>query len=198
MKIEKLDLKWNGKLSPLNLRMVDGIALHHMKHPTANAYEVDKWHKDQGWAGFGYGFWVGKDGRVYEGRGFNQNAGVLSHNDHIISIGFQGDYSSIDKQMPLLQYNAGVSLSRWITTQIPSIKTVAGHNYWNSTSCPGQYFPLAKMVEDIVKQDTVHWAEKYFNYLNDNGVKVYEKRFDDSATRGDMFALLARLKGYEE
>ena len=56
MEIIKPNIKWNGTLKPLDLTMVDSIALHHMAHPTADIYEVDRWHKANGWAGFGYGF----------------------------------------------------------------------------------------------------------------------------------------------
>ncbi|MCL2436759.1 MAG: N-acetylmuramoyl-L-alanine amidase [Clostridiales bacterium] len=37
-----------------------------------------------------------------------------------------------------------------------------------------------------------HWAEPYFDFLNSNGVQVHERRFNDSITRGEAIALLAR------
>jgi len=42
-----------------------------------------------------------------------------------------------------------------------------------------------------------HWAKKYHDYLKANGVIIHEERFDEPATRGDMFAMLARLMGYK-
>ncbi len=47
-----------------------------------------------------------------------------------------------------------------------------------------------------IEQD--HWADKYYNYLNEKGIKIYEKRYDDVATRGDMLAIAARIMGYKE
>lgn len=41
--------------------------------------------------------------------------------------------------------------------------------------------------------DKNHPAEGAFNYLNDNGVKVSEKRYTGPITRGDTLELLARL-----
>jgi len=38
-----------------------------------------------------------------------------------------------------------------------------------------------------------HWAEEYWEKLNNMGVIVHEKRFDDGITRGEVFALLVRL-----
>lgn len=38
-----------------------------------------------------------------------------------------------------------------------------------------------------------HWAEQHWGWLNDNGLEIHEKRFDDYITRGEVFALLHRL-----
>jgi N-acetylmuramoyl-L-alanine amidase len=43
-----------------------------------------------------------------------------------------------------------------------------------------------------------HWAEKYYNYLIEKGIKISDKRFDDKISRGEVFALMARQLGYEE
>lgn len=59
-----------------------------------------------------------------------------------------------------------------------------------------------QFVEDQpqVQPDPVqpHWAQKYYDFLNANGISVSETRFDDSMTRGEVFALLAKLKGCNE
>jgi len=48
--------------------------------------------------------------------------------------------------------------------------------------------------------DTIipHWSEKYYDYLNENGVLIHEKRFNDNVTRGELFAIMARIKGFKE
>ena len=38
-----------------------------------------------------------------------------------------------------------------------------------------------------------HWAEKSFKSLNDKGIEIHEKRFDDTITRGEVFSLLDRV-----
>jgi len=43
-----------------------------------------------------------------------------------------------------------------------------------------------------------HWAKKYCDYLRANGIVIHEERFDEPATRGDVFALMARMMGYKE
>ncbi len=136
-------------LQPLNLARVDAIALHHMAHPTADIYEVERWHLNQGWRAFGYNYWVGFDGTIYEGRGLHMGAGVANQNDHIISIGFQGNYQSgigIDvNTMSDAQFNAGVDIIRWIQKQVPAATRIGGHGEFMATACPGNCFPLSEM-----------------------------------------------------
>ena len=151
--IVETDLIWNGNLEPLNKGSIDSIALHHMAHPTWDFLDVHRAHQNQGWAGIGYNWWVAYDGTIYKGRGFNKGAGVGGHNSHIISIGFQGDYHNYKKEMPKEQYEAGVKLIRWLKPQLPNLKRIDGHKYWNATACPGQYFPLTRMIEDGWKND---------------------------------------------
>lgn len=151
MQIQKGNFTWRSPLTPLDLTKVDSIGLHHMAHLTADEYEVERWHKarENGtWKGIGYNYWIGFDGRIVEGRGLNEGAGVLNNNGHIISIGFQGNYDII-KEMPKSQYDAGIWLIQFLKQKVPSIKIVDGHKKWNPTSCPGKYFPLEEMVKGI-------------------------------------------------
>lgn len=143
------ELKLLGDLTPLNLNKVDSIALHHMEHPTATFYDVERWHvEDNEWRAIGYNFWIDFDGTVYVGRGFNLGAGVGNHNSHVISIGFRGDYHETEDEMPKAQYSAGVKLIKWICSKVENITMIGGHNSWNNTECPGSSFPLAEMVEE--------------------------------------------------
>jgi N-acetylmuramoyl-L-alanine amidase len=200
LEIKKINFTWRQPLIPLNLSRVDSIAYHHMAHPTADIREVERWHlaNDGGtWRGFGYNYWISKNGEIYEGRGLNVGAGVAGENGHIISIGFQGDYEKVDREMPVLQYNAGVWLTKKLMKDIPIIKVIHGHKYWNKTACPGKYFPLAEMVTDVFRKEPEHWADGAYTFLTkEKGITVHEKRFDDAATRGDMFVMLARVLGY--
>lgn len=101
------------------------------------------------WAGIGYNYWIGFDGKKYEGRGLNVAAGVANQNSTVISIGFQGNYQSgsgqLSPAMSNAQFNAGVDLIRWIQGQVPSAKRVAGHGELAGTACPGNSFPLSEM-----------------------------------------------------
>ena len=140
-------------LQNLNLSKVDAIALHHMAHPTADVKTVEGWHINQGWRAFGYNFWVGFDGTVYEGRGFKLGAGVENQNGHIISIGFQGDYHSKEVTMPDAQFNAGVEIIKYVMEKVPSVKKTGGHGEFMPTACPGKYFPLEEMKTLVKRGD---------------------------------------------
>ncbi len=40
---------------------------------------------------------------------------------------------------------------------------------------------------------TEHWAQSAYNYLNSRGIKIYETRFDDPVTRGELFVILDQI-----
>lgn len=132
-------------LQALNLKNVDAVALHHTAHPTAYVKTVEKWHINNGWRAIGYNFFVGLDGTVYEGRGFNLGAGVENQNGHIISICFQGDYENTNREMPSEQFNAGIDIIKYVKEKVPTVKKIAGHKDFTATACPGKNFPLEEM-----------------------------------------------------
>ena len=208
MNIQKGNFTWNGKLTPVPKEKFDSIALHHMAHPDADEYEVEKWHKGNGWVGIGYNYWIGLDGRIIEGRGLNQGAGVKDHNSHVISIGFQGNYEPFDSnveyftEMPKEQFESGVWLIRHLKGILPNIKTIDGHLHWNPTSCPGRYFPLKKMIDAAEKAEPQepyydikgHWAESLIRQAIAEGwAKGYPDgtfQPDKPMTRAEAVALI--------
>lgn len=64
------------------------------------------------------------------------------------------------------------------------------------------HFQYDSKIEEVTKLEgkitNEHWADKYYTYLINNGVEIQEKRFDDKASRGEMFKIIAILKGYKE
>lgn len=43
------------------------------------------------------------------------------------------------------------------------------------------------------KDVQAHWGEKPFKELNDGGIKIHEKRFDDPITRAEVFSIASQL-----
>ena len=183
-------MKIRAPLQPLNLSRIDAIALHHMAHPTADIYEVQRWHLNQGWRAFGYNYWVGFDGKIYEGRGLHMGAGVANQNDHIISIGFAGNYQSgggLDvNTMSDAQFNAGVDIIKWVQKQVPGAKRIGGHGEFMATACPGDKFPLEEMKtlqkrgekEEATMAKTVQKLEEIYVQTIDNPLSLGFHIFD--------------------
>ena len=130
-------------LVPLDFSKIDTIALHHMACE-GDVKSIERAHINNGWRAIGYNFWVGKNGDVYKGRGFNVGAGVENHNGHVISVGFQGDYSK-NQAMPDAQFNAGAEIVNHIIKTLNKSLKICGHRDITPTACPGEYFPLEEM-----------------------------------------------------
>jgi N-acetylmuramoyl-L-alanine amidase len=177
LNLVKGNLKWKGDLTPLHKGRVEGIALHHMDHPTWGFEDVHEFHRDKrGWLGIGYNYWIAFDGTVYEGRGMNQGAHVKGHNDTLLGIGFQGDYEGVNKLMPDAQFNAAVGLIKWLKEQIPSARVLHGHSHWQPTACPGKYFPLVEMIslkirgqEELIEKPS-NWAKEAWGWAIKNNL----------------------------
>ena len=65
---------------------------------------------------------------------------------------------------------------------------------WNKEK-DGRYENAVDPIEFMKKNE--HWAQKYYDYLTES-IDIKETRFDDNITRGEVFALLARLEGYKK
>lgn len=157
------ELITNGSLTPLDLNRVSAIAVHHMAHPTAGFRDIEQWHLQRGFDAIGYNFWIGFDGVVSVGRGFNQGAAIANKNSYIISIGFQGDYETVNQNMPEEQFRAGVELIRWLNERLPNANQIGGHRHFASTLCPGAHFPL----DEMVAQTGVKWRIQDIELVQD-------------------------------
>lgn len=222
MNIIKKKLKLKGGASEFSDLMTgskfDGIALHHMAHNTWTFDEVHAYHRDtKGWQGIAYGWWIDFDGTIYEGRGFHMNAGVLGHNDHLLSIGFRGNFepgaAAYSKTMTDAQFNAGIDLINWLKPQLPNLRVIHGHRHWTSTACPGQFFPLTEMVAgkkrgvvtlepktEFKDVPAGHWAEDAIKIVSNagimNGLPDGTFGLGKTVTREELAAIIATTLAY--
>ncbi|QCH28091.1 peptidoglycan recognition protein family protein [Clostridium tyrobutyricum] len=121
----------------------DTIALHHAQASRCSVYDVDQWHKANGWAGIGYQYFVTKDGKVYTGRPENAiGAHCPGQNDHSIGICAEGSYMT--ETMPEVQKQAIVDLCKYIKGKY-KITRIGGHKEFYSTDCPGTKYPLQEI-----------------------------------------------------
>src|SRR5690625_5117445 len=94
MNIIKPSLNFRS-LTRLPPSRVNMIVIHHTAHPTWTIHDTHNFHRNSnGWAGIGYNWFVDKQGRVYEGRGYNQGAHAVEVNRHSYGIALQGNFEN--------------------------------------------------------------------------------------------------------
>ena len=178
-----------GKLTPLNLNIVDGIAFHHMAHPTWSVKDVEHCHiYSNDWIAIGYNYWIDFDGNIYKGRGLNVAAGILGHNNHVISIGLQGDFTS---QTPTdKQYKACAELLEYLKPKLPNLKHIGKHSDYNVTACPGKNFDIEKILfpkeeeikpKNIKSVNDIVWELSYRGIITDKTLWLRKLEEDKNA-----------------
>ena len=135
------NLNFKNKLKKLNKPSM--IVIHHAAHPSANILDVHRWHKQKGWSGFGYHFYIAKDGQVCRGRPENtMGAHCKGYNKISLGICLQGNFQV--EKVNKIQLNALTELCQYLRDKY-NISTVKGHGELKSTSCPGLNFPLMEV-----------------------------------------------------
>lgn len=150
MNIIKEDLRL-GSMSYNN--SPDTIILHHAEASSCTVQDINRWHKDRGWAGIGYQYYVRKNGAVYKGRLDNaQGAHCPGFNTHSIGICAEGAYGR--EQMPEVQKNTIIQLCKELIVKYPAIKHIYGHREVYSTDCPGRNYPLSEIRNKVFNTST--------------------------------------------
>lgn len=145
--IHKPPLRFDGVLIPL--RSVKKIVYHHMSRQEWDLNDVHEFHKQKGWKGIGYNYWIGYDGTIYEARGECIGAHVLGWNSKSLGIGFQGDFEV--QQVTERQMESGAWLTAYFMEKYGlKLKDVVGHKDLNPlTICPGPNFDIMKMKQRV-------------------------------------------------
>ena len=146
MKIVETNLNF-GNLS--NLGTVKRIICHNADATTCSIEDIDRWHKNNGWAGCGYHFLVRKDSSIYRGRPENKlGAHTSNYNTGSLGICFEGKYNT--EEMPEAQLKAGQELIKYLLDKYNLSKANAyKHKDFNNTDCPGHNFPWDKLISGI-------------------------------------------------
>lgn len=143
-----IETNWNWNDSLVSRSSTEYIALHHAAAIRCTVQQIDDWHKGNGWSGIGYHYFVSKDGVIYRGRPeWALGAHVSGMNFCSIGICAEGNYD-IEKTMPKEQYNSILNLIKDIQSRYPSVKVV-GHRDIGASDCPGKYYPLEDIKNDI-------------------------------------------------
>lgn len=128
------------------MRKINEIILHctaTTKDPSAKT--IDKWHKDQGWAGIGYHFLIRKDGTLEKGRDLEQvGAHCKNKNKYSIGIALNGlDVFYVE------QFKTCAKLIAGLQKQFGELK-ISGHNQYSTKLCPVFNIEIIKgMINEI-------------------------------------------------
>lgn len=120
------------------------IIIHHAEASTCTVEQIHQWHRENGWAGIGYHYFVRKNGSVYKGRPDNVvGSHCLGCNQNTLGVCFEGSYNT--ETMPTTQLNAGRELLSYLKSKY-GITVVSRHRDHMSTDCPGNNFPFNALV----------------------------------------------------
>lgn len=203
MKITEIAWEWKTGLS--TRAKTNYIVLHHAAAKACSPYQVDSWHKANGWSGIGYHYFIRKDGTVYRGRPeWATGAHVSGHNHESIGVCVEGNYDE-EFVMPDAQKDAVKALLRELKLRYPET-VVKGHKQVGATSCPGKYYPLSEMMEfyrnvianeseelnvtqyeELKKEiNTLKSRVGYFNYIDNNMNEAYKPTIEKLVALGKL------------
>ncbi|MGU8434344.1 N-acetylmuramoyl-L-alanine amidase [Clostridium perfringens] len=137
MYINQSNIKFNG------LRYGNDpnkIIIHNADATSCSVYDIDRWHKGNGWSGIGYDYFIRKEGSVWTGRPENAiGAHTIGQNSSSIGICLEGAF--MREKPTRAQLNSLYELIADIRKRRGNLP-VYGHKDFNNTDCPGINFPL--------------------------------------------------------
>lgn len=167
MEIIETHLEFNSNHSAM--KEIEGIVLHNSGVSVLQSIEViHNYHKNKGWAGIGYHYYVRKDGSVYRGRPENM-AGAHCPGVNSTSIGICAEGNFNEETMSEVQKQAIIELVKDIKSRY-NIKWIKGHREILATSCPGANFPLEEIknaVENIKDEEITQTTKSIVDLANE-------------------------------
>lgn len=167
MEIIETNLEFNSNHSAM--KEVEGILLHNSGVSVLQSIEViHNYHKNKGWAGIGYHYYVRKDGTKYKGRPENM-AGAHCPGVNSTSIGICAEGNFNEETMSEVQKQAIIELVKDIKSRY-DIKWIKGHREILATSCPGANFPLEEIknaVENIEDEEIPQTTKSIVDLANE-------------------------------
>lgn len=146
MNIIDVGLQFNSNYN--KMKEIEGVVLHNSGVTVLQSVEtIHNYHKNKGWAGIGYQYYVRKDGSVYRGRPENM-AGAHCPGVNSTSIGICAEGNFNEENMTDVQKQAIIDLIKDIKSRY-NIKWIKGHRDILATSCPGTNFPLGEIVDAV-------------------------------------------------
>ncbi|MBM7633812.1 peptidoglycan recognition family protein [Geomicrobium sediminis] len=147
----KPTLRW-GSLTPI--RQVRRIIIHHPGAVRYSYLQVHNQHRNQGWSGAGYNYYLQKNHEYYELRGLNVGAHAANNNSDSLGVCVEGNYDveHIDEEL-FLRFVQEVR--KLIRQHGLTANDVYRHSDVGNTSCPGRNFPWARFKRLIGQSEEV-------------------------------------------
>lgn len=128
------------------------IILHHAAM-NGSVEDIHRVHKNKGWAGIGYHFYVRKDGSVYRGRP-EWAIGAHASGSNYNSLGICAEGNFEHESMSDVQKNAIIELVNYLKSKY-GISVVQRHRDVGSTACPGKNYPYSAIVNGQISVPNV-------------------------------------------
>lgn len=121
-----------------------GAVWHHAAAKTLSPADVQRIDLANGWSGFGYAFYVRKNGEVHQGRPEQYiGAHARGYNDWI-GVCAEGAYH-VETKMPPAQLAALKAVHAHLHRKYGNIRD-RRHSDVNATACPGKYYPYGMVT----------------------------------------------------
>ncbi|MGL4760472.1 MAG: peptidoglycan recognition protein family protein [Sarcina sp.] len=145
LNVTKTDFEWVDKLEKGN--KPSKIVLHHSAIEDMTIEEVHEKHIENGWAGIGYHYFVGKDGKIYKGREENIiGAHVKDNNINTLGICIEGNF---EKYNPTEEQNESIlKLLHYLYSKY-EIQDLEGHRDLGQTLCPGENLKVTEIKNNL-------------------------------------------------
>lgn len=156
-----------------NRKETNRIILHHAAG-NGTVEQIHQTHKNNGWAGIGYHFYIRKDGKIYKGRPIDKmGAHCLNNNYDSIGICFEGNFCLDDPTEEQLKSGKELVSSLLKQYNLRAKKAVFGHKELMATACPGYNFPLKMFKKLSWKKSTIVYVKNTKEVSNTT--KKYKK-----------------------
>lgn len=139
-------------LIPLKPLSIQGVVVHHTTGPAIEPERYiaahDHHHRwRRGWrGGIAYNWLVSADGRVWEGRGWNQGGATKGWNDKSVAVAYLGDSNVQLPDAAVVSLRAVVD---WVRGIYGADLWVKAHSEFKATDCPGG--PLREFVSQVAE-----------------------------------------------
>jgi len=149
---EDLDIVYlDYEIKNLKLRNeTNMIIIHHCGREIWAPEDINQFHKEKGWDGIGYNFYIRKDGTIYNCRGEEAiGAQVKGYNDVSIGICLEGNFEIEEPKE--VQIDSLDDLIYYLINKY-EVKEIKRHKDYGETLCPGKNFKINIIKNNILKK----------------------------------------------